>query len=363
MQLNTTSTVVETDILILGAGLTGLTLNYLLKDSGYQVMLAESRSRIGGRIHTLKGPNEPTVEMGATWFGTKHRHLVQLMKELGVGCFPQELGESAIYEYMSSSPPQLVTLPENDEPSFRIKGGTSKLIKALEKFLSRDQLYLNTPIRHIQKEDDGLLAKATSLAFKAKYIVSTLPPNLFKIQIATTPQLPPEVLALMGQTHTWMGESIKFALTFPKPFWKEQGSSGTVFSNTGPVTEMYDHSDVEQKHHALKGFVNSAYYTLTENERKQLVLVQLKKYYGQQVEGYKNYYEKVWAKEKCTYTPYPDHVLPHQNNGNPIFRQSLLEGRLFLAGSETASAFPGYMDGAVESARLVKEELIKNLKS
>jgi len=42
--------------------------------------------------------------------------------------------------------------------------------------------------------------------------------------------------------------------------------------------------------------------------------------------------------------------MPHQNNGHPLFRTPLMNGRLIIAGSETAANFPGYMDGAVQSA-------------
>ena len=59
-------------------------------------------------------------------------------------------------------------------------------------------------------------------------------------------------------------------------------------------------------------------------------------------------------------TPYEKYVLPHQNNGHPVFQQSFLEHRLFVAGSETAASFPGYMDGAVRSAYFVYEAITDN---
>ena len=48
---------VETDVLIIGAGLCGLTLAYLLRNEGWRVDLVEGRDRIGGRIYTeeMKG--------------------------------------------------------------------------------------------------------------------------------------------------------------------------------------------------------------------------------------------------------------------------------------------------------------------
>lgn len=45
------------------------------------------------------------------------------------------------------------------------------------------------------------------------------------------------------------------------------------------------------------------------------------------------------------------------NNGNLVYRQSYWGGRLFIAGSETAAAHPGYMDGAVNSAQWVNQQI------
>lgn len=160
-----------------------------------------------------------------------------------------------------------------------------------------------------------------------------------------------------------MAESIKVALTFEEPFWRNPDSSGTIFSNVGPVSEMYDHST--DNHFALKGFMNNAYYTVSCERRKQLVIAQLRRFFGQKVDSYLSYRELVWEKEPFTYSNYDQSVVPHQNNGHEIFQKAFLENRLLIAGSETATKFPGYMDGVVESAqrtvRHLKELLPDNL--
>ncbi|MBL7473244.1 flavin monoamine oxidase family protein [Robertkochia sediminum] len=358
MKNKTGTAEVRADIVIIGAGLSGLTLNYLLKDSGLNVVLLEARDRIGGRILTLKKEDEPTVEMGATWFGNKHLHLIAMLKELKLERFIQELGATAIYEYMSTSPPQLVALPDNDDPSFRIKGGTTALIDALASHLEQEKLFTGTVVDRIVNSNNGLLVATNGETFLADKVVSTLPPHLFHKNVTVSPQLPRELQELMSSTHTWMGESIKFGFTYKEPFWRAQGTSGTVFSNTGPVTEMYDHSDFEDTHHALKGFLNGNYYSLTREERRELILRQLRKYYGSKADTFTDYHECVWAKEPFTYVPYDAHVLPHQHNGNPLYRNSWLDGQLLISGSETAKSFPGYMDGAVESARWVCDQIL-----
>lgn len=348
---------VETDVLILGAGLTGLTLAYRLRNSNLKVTLVEARDRIGGRIHTIYDENGGSQEMGATWLGRKHISLFSLLKELELDTFIQILGNKAVFEPISTSPPQVVSLPPNSDPSFRIKGGTSKLITALASHLSTDKILTGEAILSITKERGEFFSKSKDKIYRSKFVVSTLPPFLLKETIQFSPNLPNSIRDIALQTHTWMGESIKVGLTYKNPFWRADNTSGTIVSNVGPIPEMYDHSNFEETAFGLKGFFNGSYFSVTKEERLALVLNQLEKYYGSQVKDYLTYEETVWRNEPYTFTPYESHLLPHQNNGNPVFRKACLDGHFFVAGSETAKSHPGYMDGAVSSANFVFEEL------
>ncbi len=338
------------DVLIIGAGLTGLTLAYFLKEKGISVNILEGRDRTGGRILTMD-ENQTPVEMGATWISKQHTELLELLAQLGLGIFEQELGETAIYEPISTSPHQLVALPQNQEPSYRIKGGSYLLIKSLEKQLDTTQIHLGCTVDHIQENDDHLVLNTNLGTFKASHVVSTLPPFLFQNTIQVSPSLPQEVEEVAQNTHTWMGESIKISLSYVNAFWKENNLSGTIFSNSGPIPEMYDHSNFENNKFALKGFLNGAYFSISKEERLEMILKQLEKYYGSKVRDYLNYQELIWQNEKHTYAPYEGHLFPHQNNGHKVYRNSFLQQRLFIAGTETSKAFPGYMEGAIRSAR------------
>ena len=135
--------IIETEVLIIGGGLTGLTIAALLQKENIAVKIVEARDRLGGRIKTIYGDKTPPVDMGATWVGKKHRALLDLLKVLDIDIFDQILGERAIFEPISTSPPQVVQLPPNIDPTFRIQRGTANLINTLAKQLKADQIYKN----------------------------------------------------------------------------------------------------------------------------------------------------------------------------------------------------------------------------
>ena len=55
------------DVLVVGAGLAGLTCAYELHREGRQVTVLEARDRVGGRVHTTRLENDEVAELGAEW--------------------------------------------------------------------------------------------------------------------------------------------------------------------------------------------------------------------------------------------------------------------------------------------------------
>ncbi|WP_299764846.1 NAD(P)/FAD-dependent oxidoreductase [uncultured Dokdonia sp.] len=348
------------NVLIIGAGLTGLLLAYRLKKQGIPVILLEARNRIGGRIYTHLSAQETPIEMGATWLGQQHTALVRLLQELDIPIYAQYTEGSAWYEPIPMQAPQEVQLPPNESPSYRIQGGSSALIHKLAKALEREEIHLNTIVTNIEVSDASIEVKTKDKTYTASKVISTLPPNLLATSIQFSPELPEEITTIAKKTHTWMGESIKFGVSYLTPFWRENNWSGTLFSNVGPITEMYDHATIESEKYALKGFLNSNLSNSTKEERKEKVLSQLTRTFGKRALEYISYEETVWQKQLFTYTPYENYVLPHQNNGQAIYQEVLYNNRFYIAGSETASYYGGYMEGAVQSAQQCFEHIIRN---
>ena len=346
-------------VVIVGAGLSGLGLAYLLKKEGIHAVLLEARERPGGRIWTQRIADNVLAEAGATWFGTKHTFLLGLLEELEVGYFPQATDGISLFETMSFAPVQQFSIPTDEPPSYRIAGGSAALIRTLVEKLDPGLIKQGDPVHRISIGPTQSVVVTASASYVADIVISTLPPRLLVHTIDISPELPADLVSISEQTHTWMSDSIKFFVAYPTKFWAARSFSGTAFSQSGIIPEMYDHSSDER--FALKGFLASHAYKLGPAEREQAVIKQLVRFFGEEAGHYLQYGDVLWRNEPYTRVPDLDALFPHQNNGHAIFREPLFSGRLFLGGSETAAAFPGYMDGAVQAAHRVADQ-IKNRK-
>ena len=76
--------VFETDVLVIGAGISGLTAAYELSKKHKKVEVLEARDRVGGRVWTAALGGGLVSEHGAEWIGAHHLHMRRLAKELGV---------------------------------------------------------------------------------------------------------------------------------------------------------------------------------------------------------------------------------------------------------------------------------------
>ncbi|MEO6167856.1 MAG: NAD(P)/FAD-dependent oxidoreductase [Chitinophagales bacterium] len=79
------------EIIIIGAGASGMMAARELVKEGYSVLVLEGRNRVGGRIHTLVN-NEFSmpVELGAEFIHGTLPVTMQLLKEAGIGIIPMK---------------------------------------------------------------------------------------------------------------------------------------------------------------------------------------------------------------------------------------------------------------------------------
>jgi monoamine oxidase len=341
----------KNEVIIIGAGLTGLTIAYLLQKKGIVATIIESRDRIGGRIHTVTTETNTDLELGATWFANGHIYLRSLLDEFKIRYFEQfQEGESALV-YNSMVPAHRFVTPTNEEKSNRIENGSKAIIEALSKAFT-GSIVLNEKIEQITDKGDYVeLTSHTNKTYSATNVIVALPPKLIPSQIECNPELPSELITAMNATHTWMSDAMKFTLTYKTPFWKEEGKSGMVISQIGAATEVYDHCNYQQNQFALMGFINQNLRNYSREDRRAKIVAYLSEYLSSEAENYLDYKEKDWSLDEYTSTKDvlkdSGYRLPY---GNPILNKKYMNDKLYFSGTETSEQFGGYMEGAILAA-------------
>ncbi len=89
----------DADLVVVGAGLAGLSAARVAAAAGASVVVVEARDRVGGRVlnEDIGGGN--VVEVGAQWIGPTQDRLAALAGELGVETFPTYGEGQNVIEY------------------------------------------------------------------------------------------------------------------------------------------------------------------------------------------------------------------------------------------------------------------------
>src|SRR5579875_489519 len=87
------------DVVVVGAGLAGLSAAHGLVARGHSVAVLEARERVGGR--TLNHPvgGGEVVEVGGQWVGPGQDRILALARSLGVGTFKTHTAGAQIFDY------------------------------------------------------------------------------------------------------------------------------------------------------------------------------------------------------------------------------------------------------------------------
>jgi monoamine oxidase len=356
---------IDYEVIIIGGGLSGLSAARRLVQQGRSVAVLEARERLGGRILTVHdAAHRGAFELGPAWFWDDHRQVQTLMAELGIEPFVQFETGAALYDTGPGKPVQRF-LPDWQSPiSYRFAGGVHRLIDGLAAQLPAQTIQLNTIVRSIRLAGEALHVGASrdgeEISLSASHVVVTLPPRLAAQSLHFAPALPGEVTEAMKSTQTWMGQAMKIVLVYESPSWRGQGLSGLAVSHVGPVQQFHDHTPFDEGCGALFGWVGngSAARQLPVATRRQLVIEQAVRLFGDAAQKPLHYAEMNWANEACTSNLGPLlEEQEHPHYGHPLLQQPQMAGRLHWAGTEISPIHGGYLDGAIYSGEEIAQRL------
>ncbi|MET7770547.1 flavin monoamine oxidase family protein [Nocardia sp. NPDC005366] len=238
----------------------------------------------------------------------------------------------------------------------RIVGGSQRIPLALAERLG-DRLLLGAPVGAIEWDAAGVRVIAGGTVVRARRAVLAIPPPL-AARIRFTPGLPGDRDQLVQRMP--MGRVIKVNVVYDEPFWRRDGFSGQANSDSRPLGTVFDNTPHEGAPGVLVGFLEGRHADigarLGPGGRRAQVLADLVGYFGPKAGDPIDYIERDWAEEEFSRGCYGAFAAPATlTRFGRALRAPI--GPLHWAGTETATRWAGYMDGAVESGQRVAREI------
>lgn len=443
------------DVIVVGAGLSGLRAAGRLLDHGLSVSVLEARDRVGGRTQTedIRGAK---FDLGGQWLGPNQDRMYALVEQLGLQMFRTHTAGKKVLEvgdkistYSSSIPSlnflRLIELQRSlnrvdrerrkipiESPydtgeanaldgqtveTFKLAhtkstevrqlfdvavrtvfgadpaeisllyflfylnsgGGLMSLVE-IENGAQRDRfvdgaqavsiklaarlgdaVHLEQPVRIIEHHDRGVRMHTDTGVFSARYAIVAIPP-LLAGRIRYTPELPSRRDQLTQRYG--MGATTKAMAIYDTPFWREAGFSGEVVTNGKPISCVFDNTSHDGAVPALLSFIVGRpareWASRPADERRAEVLAALARFFGPQAKTPVHYEEKDWCDEEWT-RGCPVGIAPPGIMADLGRELRTPIGRIHWAGTETASEWCGYMEGALQAGDRAATEIIEGL--
>jgi monoamine oxidase len=342
---------IDRDVIVVGAGVSGLTAAALTSRGGLDVLVLEGRSRVGGRL--LSEPRQGGwLDLGATWFWSGEDRVEMMLRQLQLSSFDQWISGDACYETDTGC----LRLRGNpvDGPARRYGEGAAGLPQALAAQLPAGTVRLADPVASITSTDAGLVVStATGGGFRARLVVLALPPALAVASVRISDDLLPARTRRVAQaTPVWMGTIAKLVFCYDEPFWRRAGLAGSAVSTRGPLSEIHDMSGPRGTPAALFGFAPTE-PTGDDDPPTALVdnaLTQLARIFGPVAAAPREVLLADWSRDPLTSPPGVHSLTTTALFGHPVYHPTPTD-RLLWASTETSRHSPGHVEGALAAGQ------------
>lgn len=427
------------DVVVVGAGIAGLSAARELQRSGASVAVLEARDRIGGRAHSVPGLDGQILDLGAQFIGDAHKRIsalveeagltrvkpfdqgsglfftdqnnrakrvpgdslplnklhqidallaqrnlgrlanndpadtkrlkeisaLQLLREVSISsktsdvlaqlmepefCYP--LSKISAFELLSQLNSMGGPVSEADSAGWFLNEGIGGLLSHLAKDL-KPAVHLKTPVLQIRRKHQAFEVETKAGMFTSKDVIVAVPPQLYK-QLGLYDLLPIDVADELDLIRP--GTAIKTILVFSKPWWRESGLTGRSISAYGPFNATLDASPEDGSLGVVILFSTSTSgVMLGESESEEARVTRALKW----LEGFEA-------------GPIPEPLLARSINwnvdpfsqggyssvrtlGSKMPTEELFASRdgLHFAGTESATEWRSFMEGALQSAERV----------
>jgi monoamine oxidase len=238
----------------------------------------------------------------------------------------------------------------------RFQGGAQQVALTVAKELGA-RVLLNQPVHTIIQHQQGVEIRSDRLTVKAQQAIVALAPTLAG-RLRYQPALPGRRDQLTQRFP--MAAVIKVHCIYDRPFWREEGLSGLAIGTPGALSAVLDNSLEDGKFGVLVGFVHGEqaleWSAKGAEERRAELLACFTRFFGPQASQPNEYLEQSWGEEAYIRGGYAGYLPPGAwTSCGEELRKPV--GRIHWAGTETATVWNGYMDGAVQSGERAASEI------
>ena len=341
----------DTDVLIIGGGLAGLSLADRLQARGRDWLLAEAQDSFGGRIQSPIIA-DARFDLGPGWFWPGQHRMDALIRRFGLQVFDQFSKGDRLFQDSGG------TVHRNRgyasmEGSLRIAGGMGQVVAALVGALPASRLMTGRAVKVLRRTDRHIIATFADGQITARRVVLALPPRVAAEKINFVPALSERTVKAALAIPTWMAGQAKLVAVYDRPYWRDAGLSGDAISQRGPLAEIHDASPVDGGFYALFGFVGWPPEVREKHstETSAHAVSQLQNMFGPALGEPLATQMMDWS-QVPTISTHSDRAgtAGHPAYGLPSDLKDLWNGCLHFGSTETAAGFGGYLEGALEAA-------------
>jgi len=290
------------------------------------------------------------------------RFAIEAFSQGVLACEPSEVSLLHVLFYLRSAGGfRQLTETSGAAQQDRFAGGSQLIAIRMAEQLGPDSVRLGAPVTRIEQGPSQVTVHADSVVAAGRRAVIAVPPALAG-RIYYDPPLPGDRDQLTQAAP--MGSVIKCLAVYDEPFWRDAGYSGQATSDGPGARVTFDTGPPAGSPGVLLGFVTGAegrrLARADPARRRAEVLASFSRYFGPAAAQPADYIEHDWTAEEWTRGCYGAHFPPGTwtQFGPALRRPARL---LHWAGTETATEWSGYMDGAVQSGKRAAEEVLNAL--
>jgi len=366
-----TASVAPKKIIIIGAGMAGLSAGYELTQLGHEVIILEARGRPGGRVHTLREPFDDGLyaEAGAARIPEDHNLTLKYVKLFNLPLEPMYPAQLSALRFDSGKMQKTgmdgftdalgknfgSELDGSPARWSKIKGGNDLLPRAFAAHLS-DKIHYEAPVVKIDQDQSTVrvtfVHKGKQETVTGDRLLCALPFSLLR-NIELPADFPANKRKAINEVE-YAGVS-RVYLQAKKRSWEEKGLSGFAFtkeavevwqptwSQPGPrgILMTYARPGEAERIAALK-----------QDERISSTLTQLDQWFTGLRDNFEKGTTKVWMEDEWSRGAWA-----FAGVGNLLLFANP-EGRIHFAGehlSFNSSWIQGALDSAARAIKMIHE--------